>query len=68
MKRLLVFSLLAAAVAAPAALAITNTVPKPITVATSSGVTPSGPLYISRKFSFQAAFVIGVAMATMSVS
>jgi hypothetical protein len=45
MKRLLVLSLLAAAVFAPAALAQT------ITVATSSTVTPSGPLYVSQKFS-----------------
>ena len=44
MKRLLVVSLLAAAVLAPAAFART------ITVATSSAVTPSGPITVSSAF------------------
>src|SRR5262245_20516096 len=44
MKRLLVFSLLAVAVLAPAAAA------KPITVAMSSAVTPSDPITVSSTF------------------
>jgi len=44
MKRLLVFSLLAVAVLAPAAAA------KPITVAMSSTVTPSDPITVSSTF------------------
>ena len=51
MRRLLVVSLLLAAVFAPAALANTNTTPKTITVATSSGVTPSRPITVSSTFS-----------------
>jgi hypothetical protein len=45
MKRLLVVSLLAAAVLAPAAAA------KTITAAMSSSVTPSDPITVSQKFS-----------------
>jgi hypothetical protein len=51
MKRLLAVSLLVAAVLVPAALAKTTAVPKPITVASSSAVTPSGTLTISKQFS-----------------
>jgi hypothetical protein len=51
MKRLLAVSLLVAAVLVPAALAKTTAVPKPITVASSSAVTPSGTLTIFKEFS-----------------
>ena len=49
MKRLLLVSLLLAAVIAPAALAKTDAAPKPITVAMSSGVTPH-PISVTSTF------------------
>jgi hypothetical protein len=50
MKRLVVVSMLVAAVVAPAALA-TTIVPKVITVASSSAVTPSDAITVTKKFS-----------------